>query len=120
MPRGCASTIATRTRWEAGSGSGSRAPGGSIRGTLIAPRLRVAWAHEWLDTDDDLSVAFPDTSFGAFEVSSRSLSRDSVLARIGVQALLGDDIVVEAAYGVDVGRSETMSQQLGISLRAAF
>jgi outer membrane autotransporter protein len=88
--------------------------------TLIAPRLRVAWAHEWLDTDDDLSVAFPDTSFGAFEVSSRKLSRDSVLARIGVQALLGDDIVVEAAYGVDIGRSETMSQQLGISLRAAF
>ena len=88
--------------------------------TLIAPRLRVAWAHEWLDTSDDLSVAFPDTSFGAFEVGSRKLSRDSVLARIGVQALLGDDIVVEAAYGVDVGRSETMSQQLGITLHAAF
>jgi outer membrane autotransporter protein len=88
--------------------------------TVIVPRLRLGWAHEWLDTSHDLRAAFTSPGAPRFEVSSRQLSRDSLVARVGVRALLGDDIVVEGDYGLDVGRSETMSHQLGLVLRAAF
>jgi len=88
--------------------------------TVVTPRLRLGWAHEWLDSSHALRAAFASPGAPAFEVVSRTLSRDSLVARIGVRALLGDDIVVEGDYGMDVGRSETMSHQLGIVLRAAF
>jgi outer membrane autotransporter protein len=90
------------------------------RDTTIVPRLRVAWAHEWLDTSHDLDASFVSPVPNDFTVSSRKVSRDSVLARVGLQALLGDDIVVEADYGVDIGSGESMSHQLGVILRAAF
>jgi hypothetical protein len=53
------------------------------------------------------------------EVRSRSLSRDSLIARVGIQALLGDDLVVEGDYGIDLG-DDFMSHQLSVVLRAEF
>jgi len=89
------------------------------RETTIAPRLRLAWAHEFLDTSHDLDATFPDSSVGDVEVRSRSLSRDSLIARVGVQALLGYDVVVEGDYGIDLG-DDFMSHQLSVVLRAEF
>jgi outer membrane autotransporter protein len=89
------------------------------RETTIAPRLRLAWAHEWLDTSHDLDATFPDSPVGGVEVRSRSLSRDSLIARVWIQALLGYDLVVEGDYGIDLG-DDFMSHQLSVVLRAEF
>ena len=87
---------------------------------VVLPRLRVAWAHEWLDTSQDLEARFQVSPVGAFEVDSRSLPRDSVVARAGLQAALAEGLVVEVDYGVDAGRGDYLSQQLSVIFSGVF
>jgi len=87
---------------------------------VVLSKLRVAWVHEWLDTSQDLAARFEVSPVGAFEVSSRSLARDAVVARVGVQAALAENLRVDVDYGVDAGRSDYLSQQVSVVFSGRF
>jgi len=87
---------------------------------VVLPKFRVDWAHEWLDTSQDLSARFQVSPVGAFDVSSRSLSRDTVVARAGLQVALAEGLLVDVEYGVDAGRSDYLSQQVSVVFSGRF
>ena len=87
---------------------------------VVLPKLRVDWAHEWLDTSQDLAARFEVSPAGAFDVGSRSLARDAVVARAGLQVALAENLLVDVEYGVDAGRSDYLSQQVSVVFSGRF
>ena len=86
----------------------------------IEPSLSVAWAREWLDTSQNMEATFQVSPVGRFEVASRDLSRDAVVARLGLRAAVSETMLVDVGYGVDAGRSGYLSQQVGVAFSGRF
>ncbi len=68
----------------------------------LLPELRVAWAHEYLDTSNTVSARF-DTSGGTgFIVTGADLGNDWALLGMGLKLQATEQIMLFTDYNVQV------------------
>lgn len=87
-----------------------------LGGGVLRPWLRAFWAHDYLDTEGELTAAFLGaTAPGTFTVLSATPGRDSALVGAGAKLEISPLSTVMVAYDGDWGR-DASSQS--ITLRA--
>ncbi len=88
-------------------------------GTTLRPELRARWSHEFGDTDTVVDASFASAGGGAFQVSSGDLGRDAALLGAGLEAQLGPQLTLGAAYDVQLQEGYSAQAVTG-RVRVAF
>ena len=68
----------------------------------IIPELRVAWAHEYLDTSNTVSARFDTTAGAGFIVTGADLGNDWALLGTGLKLHANKQITLFTDYNAQV------------------
>ena len=90
-----------------------------VQGMVLRPWLRAFWAHDYLDTEGELTAAFAGaTAPGTFTILSAAPGRDTALVGAGAKLEVSSRSEVLLAYDGDWGgNGDTQSITFRASLR---
>ena len=86
----------------------------------IIPELRLAWQHEFGDTDYSLVSSFASGAGDSFTVSGPEIGRDSMLIGAGFAIHWNDRISTYAYYDGELFRTNYLSNNISAGFRLTF
>ena len=86
----------------------------------IIPELRLAWQHEFGDTDYSLVSSFASGAGNSFTVSGPEIGRDSMLIGAGFAIHWNDRISTYAYYDGELFRTNYLSNNISAGFRLTF
>jgi fibronectin-binding autotransporter adhesin len=86
----------------------------------IIPELRLAWQHEFGDTDYSLVSSFASGAGNSFTVSGPAIGRDSMLIGAGFAIHWNDRISTYAYYDGELFRTNYLSNNISAGFRLTF
>ena len=86
----------------------------------IIPELRLAWQHEFGDTDYSLVSSFASGAGNSFTVSGPEIGRDSMLIGAGFAIHWNDRISTYAYYDGELFRTNFLSNNISAGFRLTF
>jgi len=86
----------------------------------IIPELRLAWQHEFGDTDYSLVSSFASGAGDSFTVSGPEIGRDSMLIGAGFAIHWNDRISTYAYYDGELFRTNYLSNNVSAGFRVTF
>jgi outer membrane autotransporter protein len=91
-----------------------------VGGMVVTPELRVAWQHEFGQTQYAVASSFASGAGTGFSVTGPSIGHDSLLIGVGVLARWNDRFGIFAYYDGEVGRANYDSQSVSAGIRVFF
>jgi outer membrane autotransporter protein len=86
--------------------------------TVWLPELRAAWAHEFLDTDRDISGGFAGTAPNTLRVSGDDPSRNGAILRAGMTVFVNEMVSIYGFYNGEYRNDRIWNGgSLGVRLR---
>jgi outer membrane autotransporter protein len=86
----------------------------------VIPELRLAWQHEFGDTDYSLVSSFASGAGNSFTVSGPEIGRDSMLIGAGFAIHWNDRISTYAYYDGELFRTNYLSNNISAGFRLTF
>jgi autotransporter-associated beta strand protein len=86
----------------------------------VIPELRLAWQHEFGDTDYSLVSSFASGAGNSFTVSGPEIGRDSMLIGAGFAIHWSDRISTYAYYDGELFRTNFLSNNVSAGFRVTF
>ena len=86
----------------------------------LVPELRLAWQHEFGDTDYSLVSSFASGAGNSFTVSGAEIGRDSMLIGAGFAIHWNDRISTYAYYDGELFRTNYLSNNVSAGFRLTF
>jgi uncharacterized protein with beta-barrel porin domain len=91
-----------------------------MKQAVLIPEVRLAWSHEFLPEQDDLSARFLAAG-PSFDIPSRDIPKDALNLGLAVKAPLSRDILAAFDYECTLTEAnEATDHRLGAQLRIRF
>ncbi len=87
---------------------------------LVRPELRVAWQHEFGDTEYSIVSSFANGAGNSFTVVGPQIGRDSLLIGAGAAVLFGERVSIYAYYDGELARTNYSSNNVSAGVRVTF
>ncbi len=86
----------------------------------MRPELRVAWQHEFGDTEYSIVSSFANGAGNSFTVVGPQIGRDSLLIGAGAAVLFGERVSIYAYYDGELARTNYSSNNVSAGVRVTF
>jgi fibronectin-binding autotransporter adhesin len=87
---------------------------------LVRPEIRLAWQHEYGDTDYSVVSSLASGAGNSFTVNGPEIGRDSLLIGAGAAVLWSERLSTYIYYDGEVGRTDYESHNVSAGVRFTF
>jgi outer membrane autotransporter protein len=87
---------------------------------LVRPEIRLAWQHEYGDTDYAVVSSLASGAGNSFTVNGPEIGRDSLLIGAGAAVLWSERLSTYIYYDGEVGRTDYESHNVSAGVRVTF